>query len=207
MEGGPLGAQPCALFTAGTSTAMYVANNAGVGIGQSSVMAGFALDVSGACRVSNNMNVYGRIGVGKVAQAGYSVDVSGALSVIGAVAVSGTVTAAAFSGSGAALTGLPTAVTLTDSTSMTSSTVAASATAVSTTYTLANAAVPSSGGHVSGTLAVGKSSVTAPNTLDVSGACAFSSNVGIGKAAGAYDAKMHIISIGTINICFPRSGL
>jgi len=175
VEGGPLGAQPCALFTAGTSTALYVANNAGVGIGQSSVTAGFALDVSGACRVSSNLNVYGQIGVGKVAQSGYSVDVSGALSVVGAVAVTGTVTATAFSGSGAFLTGLPTAVTLTDSVSTTSSTVAASATAVMTAYNLANAAVPSSGGFVSGTLGVGKNTFPVGgnpdygSTLDVSG--------------------------------------
>jgi len=101
--------------------------------------------------------------------------VSGGLSVIGPVGVTGTVTAAGFSGNGAGLTGLPTAVTLTDSTSMTSSTVAASATAVMAAYNLANAAVPSSGGFVSGTLGVGKNTFPVGGnpdygyTLDVSG--------------------------------------
>ena len=58
---------------------------------------------------------------------------------------------------------------ITDSTSMTSSIVAASATAFKSAYALANAAVPSSGGYVSGTLAVGKTSVLGGIACDVSG--------------------------------------
>ena len=58
---------------------------------------------------------------------------------------------------------------ITDSHVTTNSTWAASATAVKDAYALANAAVPSSGGYVSGTLAVGQTSVYSGITCDVSG--------------------------------------
>ena len=58
---------------------------------------------------------------------------------------------------------------ITDSHVTTNSTWAASATAVKDAYALASAAVPSSGGYVSGTLAVGQTSVYSGITCDVSG--------------------------------------
>ena len=58
---------------------------------------------------------------------------------------------------------------ISDSVTTTSSTVAASATAVKSAYDLASAAVPSTGGAVSGTLAIGKPSVDLGYCVDVSG--------------------------------------
>ena len=80
---------------------------------------------------------------------------------------------------------------ITDLTSSTSSTMAASATAVKSAYALANAAVPSTGGFVSGTLAVGQTSVYSGITCDVSGivrATAFQlvSGAAIGGGGGGY---------------------
>jgi len=74
VESGVLGAQPCALLLAGSNVGLYVGNTGGVGVGQSNVTAGYALDVSGAARVTSNVSV------------------SGALSVAGNVSVSGSIT-------------------------------------------------------------------------------------------------------------------
>ena len=81
---------------------------------------------------------------------------------------------------------------ITDSHVTTNSTWAASATAVKDAYALANAAVPSSGGFVSGTLAVGQTSVYSGITCDVSGivrASAFqlASGAAIGGGGGYWD--------------------
>jgi len=53
VETGPMGAQPCALFTAGSNVGLYVSSTGGVGVGQSNVKAGFALDVSGSVNATS----------------------------------------------------------------------------------------------------------------------------------------------------------
>lgn len=90
----------------------------------------------------------------------------------GALDVSGNVNASGLTGC------------ITNSVSTSSSTVAASATAVKAANDLATLALPKSGGAVTGTLAVNKTSVTGTYALDVSGGVAVSGTITTGNACG-----------------------
>ena len=124
----------------GTGPALKVTQAEGGPLGAQSV----AEFYSGAGTVALVIDNQGNLAVNKPS-AGFELDVSG---VVCAVGLSGCIT---------------------DSTSKTSSSLAASATAVKSAYDLASAAVPSTGGVVSGTLAVGKPSVDLGYCVDVSG--------------------------------------
>ena len=124
----------------GTGPALVVTQSQTGPLGAQPVAQFFNGAGTAALVIDNN----GNVGVNKQS-AGFELDVSG---VVAAVGLSGCIT---------------------DSTSTTSSSLAASATAVKSAYDLASAAVPSSGGVVSGTLAVGKPSVDLGYCVDVSG--------------------------------------
>ena len=98
-EGGAAGQQPVALFMAGSSVGLYVSSNGGVGIGQSSVTSGYALDVSGVVRATSFVgSVAGLIGSTQwisalncnvVMPVGSNVGIGGTMSPLCALDVSG----------------------------------------------------------------------------------------------------------------------
>ena len=147
----------------GTGPALKVTQTEGGPLGAQPVCEMYNGAGTAALVVDNN----GNVAVNKPT-AGFELDVSGTINAVG---LSGCIT---------------------DSHVTTNSTWAASATAVKDAYALANAAVPSSGGYVSGTLAVGQTSVYTGITCDVSGivrASAFQlvSGAAIGGGGGYWD--------------------
>ena len=179
------GSQPVAQFSASGSTALFISSTANVGIGKAAPI-NFQLDVSGNVNISGaaivasiaavthtgtNMELTGttqtsnlivtgmstftsNVGVGKAPIAGGAVfDVSGNINASGLIGC------------------------ISNSVTTTSSTIAASATAVKAANDLAALALPKSGGAVTGSLAVNKPSVTGTYALDVSGSVAVSGDI------------------------------
>ena len=138
----------------GTGPGLYVRQNG------AETVADFVDDGISSLKIWNG----GHISIG-----GRPVNASAALDVSGAVNVTGTVTAGAFTGNGSGLTNLP--LTFSDAIDSSSSTTGASSKAVQIAYEKAAAALPLAGGMLTGNVGVGKpaSTVAEGPSLDVSG--------------------------------------
>ena len=219
-EGGLLGAQSVASFSAGINMALLIDNAGRVMVGKSASAANVALDVSGHAAVSGQVTcsnmMAGNVGIGKSSTSNYALDVSGSMNISGAATVA-SIAAVTHTGTNMELTGTTQTSNLvvtgmstftsnvgvgkapiaggavfdvsgninasgligciSNSVTTTSSTIAASATAVKAANDLAALALPKSGGAVTGSLAVNKPSVTGTYALDVSGSVAVSGDI------------------------------